>query len=200
MVILRWSFLGMCFYQWRLSLPSQSQSQSHIATDGKSVSLGVKPHLGPATRYLLLCDSYGLVLMGRPLWWDYGSVFIMCCGPLPEQSFLGLSPFWLETIFYCLRLESSLFVASYDSQGHGGGIWPRLHMGDSSTEHTFGWSTLCNLSADRIWVTHFYSSDNVPYQSFSTATWILIRYVAVDGSQAATKCGQFILHEVCFVL
>jgi hypothetical protein len=22
----------------------------------------------------------------------------------------------------------SLFVASYDSQGYGGGIWPRLHM------------------------------------------------------------------------
>jgi hypothetical protein len=28
------------------------------------------------------------------------------------------------TIFYCLRIETSLFVASYDSQGHGGGIRP----------------------------------------------------------------------------
>jgi hypothetical protein len=33
----------------------------------------------------------------------------------------------LVTIFYCLRFETSLFVASYDSQGHGGGIRPRLH-------------------------------------------------------------------------
>jgi hypothetical protein len=33
------------------------------------------------------------------------------------------------TIFYCLRFETSLFVASYVSQGHGGGIRPRLHMG-----------------------------------------------------------------------
>jgi hypothetical protein len=33
----------------------------------------------------------------------------------------------LETIFYCLTFETSLFVASYDSQGHGGGIRPRLH-------------------------------------------------------------------------
>jgi hypothetical protein len=33
----------------------------------------------------------------------------------------------LGTIFYCLRFETSLFVASYDSQGHGGGIGPRLH-------------------------------------------------------------------------
>jgi hypothetical protein len=32
-------------------------------------------------------------------------------------------------IFYCLRFETSLFVASYDSQGHGGGIRPRLHTG-----------------------------------------------------------------------
>jgi hypothetical protein len=33
------------------------------------------------------------------------------------------------TIFYCLRFETSLFVASYDSQGHGGGIRIRLHTG-----------------------------------------------------------------------
>jgi hypothetical protein len=34
----------------------------------------------------------------------------------------------LATIFYCLRFKTSLFVASYDKQGHGGGIRPRLHM------------------------------------------------------------------------
>jgi hypothetical protein len=28
----------------------------------------------------------------------------------------------LATIFYCLTFETSLFVASYDSQGHGGGL------------------------------------------------------------------------------
>jgi hypothetical protein len=33
------------------------------------------------------------------------------------------------TIFYCLRIETSLFVASYDSQGYGGGIRPSLHKG-----------------------------------------------------------------------
>jgi hypothetical protein len=30
-------------------------------------------------------------------------------------------------MLYCLSFETSLFVASYDSQGHGGGIRPRLH-------------------------------------------------------------------------
>jgi hypothetical protein len=43
------------------------QSQSHIATDSQSVSLGVEPHLGFKTRYLLLFDSYGLIFVGRPL-------------------------------------------------------------------------------------------------------------------------------------
>jgi hypothetical protein len=33
----------------------------------QSVSLGVGPHLGLMTRYLLLFDSYGLVFVGRPL-------------------------------------------------------------------------------------------------------------------------------------
>jgi hypothetical protein len=39
--------------------------ESYIATDSQSVSLGVEPHLGLMTRYLLLFDSYGLVFMGR---------------------------------------------------------------------------------------------------------------------------------------
>jgi hypothetical protein len=32
---------------------------------------------------------------------------------------------------YCLRFETSLFVASYDSQGYGGGIRTRLYTGFS---------------------------------------------------------------------
>jgi hypothetical protein len=36
-------------------------------TVSQSVSLGVEPHLGLMTRYLLLFDSYVLVFVGRPL-------------------------------------------------------------------------------------------------------------------------------------
>jgi hypothetical protein len=36
-------------------------------TVAQSVSLGVEPHLGLMTRYLLLFDSRGLVFLGRPL-------------------------------------------------------------------------------------------------------------------------------------
>jgi hypothetical protein len=46
---------------------SRSQSQSHIAIDDQSVSLGVEHHLGLVTRYLLLFDSYGLVSVRLPL-------------------------------------------------------------------------------------------------------------------------------------
>jgi hypothetical protein len=77
-------------------------------TVSQSVSFGVEPHLGLMTRYLLLFDSYGLVSVGRPLWREEGSVFCICFWPLPVQS-----------IFYCLQFETSIFVASYDSQGHG---------------------------------------------------------------------------------
>jgi hypothetical protein len=96
-----------------------SQSQTYTATDGRS--------------YLLLLDSYGLVFMGRPFWRDDGSVFCICYWPSPAQSFSGLSPLELATIFYCLRFETSLFVASDNSQGHGGGIRPHLHTDDYFT-------------------------------------------------------------------
>jgi hypothetical protein len=76
-------------------------------------------------------DSYVLDSVGRPLWREDGSVFCMCRWPLPAQSVSGPSPLGLATVFYCLRFETSLFVASYDSQGHGGGIRPRLHTGPS---------------------------------------------------------------------
>jgi hypothetical protein len=117
---------------WSLLLSnSKSKSKSHCdwQSVSQSVSLGIEPHLGPMTRYLFLSDSYVLVSVGRPLWREDGSVFCMCRWPLPAQSFSGPSPLGLATVFYSLRFEISLFVSSYDSQGHGGGIRPRLHTG-----------------------------------------------------------------------
>jgi hypothetical protein len=34
-----------------------------------------------------------------------------------------------DYIFYYLRFETSPFIASYDSQGYGGGIRTRFHTG-----------------------------------------------------------------------
>jgi hypothetical protein len=72
-------------------------------------------------------DSCGFVDVGLWLWREDGSAVYNCCWPSPAQSFSGPSPLGLVTIFYCLRFETSLIVASYDSQGYGGGIRPRLH-------------------------------------------------------------------------
>jgi hypothetical protein len=69
--------------------------------------------------------------MGRALWQEDGSVVYNCSWPLPVQTFSGSTPMGLVTIIYCLRFETSLFVASYVSQGYGGGIRPRLHTGVS---------------------------------------------------------------------
>jgi hypothetical protein len=60
----------------------------------------------------------GLLIWGAlSLWREDGSVVYNCCLPSPAQS------------FSCLRFESSLFTASYDSQSYGVGIQPRLHAG-----------------------------------------------------------------------
>jgi hypothetical protein len=48
---------------------------------------------------------------------------------LASAVFLGYESLGLATIFYCLRFETSIFIVSCDSQGHGGGIQPRLHTG-----------------------------------------------------------------------
>jgi hypothetical protein len=109
-----------------------SQSQSHIATDGQSVSKYWCR--APSGTHDKIFSYYYLTVMvlflwGRPLWREDGSVCCICCWVFPTQSFAGPSPLVLATVFYWLRFETSHSVASYDSQGHGGGIRPRLHTG-----------------------------------------------------------------------
>jgi hypothetical protein len=116
------------------SLTTQSQSSKlcyDLRSAGQSI-LEQSTHLGLTTRSWLLSDSCGFVDLGRPLWREDGSAVCNCYWPLPAQSFSGPSPVGFVAIFYCLRFETSLFVASYDSQGHGGGIRPRLHTGFSN--------------------------------------------------------------------
>jgi hypothetical protein len=96
------------------------------------------------TTCLLLSECCGFVDMGRSLWREDGSVVYNCCWPSPAQSFSGPSPGGLSIIFYCLTFETSGFVVSYDSQGYGGGIRPRLHTG-----MTWFWNSKLHICYDR---------------------------------------------------
>jgi hypothetical protein len=105
-----------------------------------------------------------LFFVGRPLWREDGSVFCVCWWPFPAQSFSGPSPLGLATIFYSLGFETSLFVASYDSQGHGGGIRPRLHTGwDRLNSCCF---SLYSISTGQI--------ENIAFNNSSDVAWFLV--------------------------
>jgi hypothetical protein len=61
---------------------SERESENHIATDGQSISKSsCRAPSGLLTRYLLLFDSYGLVIMGRPPWREDESAFLYDAGP-----------------------------------------------------------------------------------------------------------------------
>jgi hypothetical protein len=98
-----------------------SQSQSHIATDAQSVSKSwyrapSGAHDQIMTRYLFLSDSYVLVSCGAPTLTRGRVCLLYMLLDLASAVFSGPSPLVLATIFYCLRFETSLFVASYDSR------------------------------------------------------------------------------------
>jgi hypothetical protein len=91
-------------------------------------------------RYLLLFDSYGLVFCGAPSLTRGQVCLLYMLLALPAQSFSGPSPLVLATIFSVSDLRL-FFVASFDSQGHGEGIRPRLHTGDKSCLHRLPYRT-----------------------------------------------------------
>jgi hypothetical protein len=94
--------------------------------------------------------------MWRSLWADDGSVVYNYCWSSPAQSISGPSPVGLTTIFYCLWFDTSLFVASYDSQGYGGGIWPCLHKVKLTFRLTVGqsvsWCPASSGAHDQIFI------------------------------------------------
>jgi hypothetical protein len=103
--------------------------------------------------------------VGRPLSREDGFAVYNFCWPSPAQSFTGPTR---GTMFCCLRFETSLFVACYDSQGHGGGIRPRLHTGYSVVLRS---------------VPSYNSSARTPRKMPSSViknACLLVRYLAID--------------------
>jgi hypothetical protein len=117
---------------------SESESESYVTTDGQSASLSwYKAPIQGLRPYSFSVRNTEYVWQLR--FWFHGEPSLtrgrVCLLYVPlgfaSAVFLGPSPLGLVTIFYCFRFKISLFVASYNSQGHGGGIQPGLHTGSS---------------------------------------------------------------------
>jgi hypothetical protein len=122
-----------------------------------------------------------------------------CCWPSPAQSFSGPSPVRLVTIFYCLGFETSVFVASYDSQNYGGGIRPRLHNSQIShvspcynleaTDHhlkRFPSYILCLSVATKRMFGEPLASNGLPRLFIATKTCLASRWIAMDFRSGST--------------
>jgi hypothetical protein len=149
-----------CHVAWVVSfLLMPAKKKSKLYYDRRSVGQSLlvsSPHFGPNTGFFLLSGSCEFVDVGPPFWREDGSVVYSCCWSSPALSFLGPSPAELTTVFYCQIQDTpnlqgqapifisprnrvaqlypepvgSLFVASNNWQGYGGGIRTRLHIGN----------------------------------------------------------------------
>jgi hypothetical protein len=75
-------------------------------TVSQQICLEVKSPSGVQDQFLLLSGSCRFVDVGHPPWWQDGFVVYNFCWPSLKQSFLGLSPMGLMTIFYCLTFKT----------------------------------------------------------------------------------------------
>jgi hypothetical protein len=119
-------------------------------TASRLICLGINHPFG-AYYQIFITVSWVFVDVGRSLWREDGSVVYNCCWPSPAQSFSGPSPVVIVIIFYCLRFETSLFVASYDSQGYGGGIRLRLHKSKSKSKSSQSHTATDCQSVSKSW-------------------------------------------------
>jgi hypothetical protein len=114
--VARWLTLHIIL---RLNEWTQSEFYSYVTTDCQSASLSWNkaPIWGLRPNFYYCQTVAGLLMWGA-------ASDESCCWPSPAQLLSGPSPVGLATIFYCVRFETSLFVASCHSQRYGGGIRP----------------------------------------------------------------------------
>jgi hypothetical protein len=80
--------------------------------------LGIKHPSGAYNQIFITVRQLQVCWYGVLSLTEDGFVIYNCCWPSTAQSFLVPSPVGLATIFYCLRFETSLYFASYNSQGY----------------------------------------------------------------------------------
>jgi hypothetical protein len=122
-----------------------SQSQSHITTDCQSISRSWC-RAPSGAHDLMFVNHWQLrsCFSGAPSLMRGRVCLLYMLLALASVVFLCPSPLALVTIFYSLRFETSLFVASYDSEGYGGGIRTRLHAAYSQISSQSESELLCD--------------------------------------------------------
>jgi hypothetical protein len=108
-----------------------TESESYITTDGQSAS----PSWNKAPVWGLRPDfSYCQTVAGVLMWGSLsgertGPSFTIVAGPRQRNHFRVRVPWDSSPYFTVSGSRLPIFVASYDSQGFGGGIRPRLRTG-----------------------------------------------------------------------
>jgi hypothetical protein len=131
LVILRRSFSGMCFYQWRMSIP-ESDSKSELLYNwlftANQFVLAPIPLILTAGIFSQLntCDHSPYITSSLTRGWVCHLQFLLA---LASAFILGSESRGTRDHILLVQIRDFLFVASYDSQGYGGGIRPRLHTG-----------------------------------------------------------------------
>jgi hypothetical protein len=178
--------LSLCFYRGvtagchshslthssRLWMSTQRVRFTLRLAVGQSVSLGVEAHLGLMTRYLLLFHSYGIVFCGAPSLTRGRVCLLYTLLALASAVFLGSKSLRSRDHILLSQFWDFLFVASYNSQGHGGGIRPRLHTGHLVL-------SLYNYGTDRTENTASKNSSIVACLFFAAEIFFPLRYLAM---------------------
>jgi hypothetical protein len=102
-----------------------------LTTNGQSASLtwNKAPIWGLRPDFYYRRTIVGLLMWGALSDEKTGLSFATAAAP-GQCSHFRVRALWDSQPYCTVRFETSLFVAPYDSQGHGGGIRPRLHTGN----------------------------------------------------------------------
>jgi hypothetical protein len=149
----------------------------------RPVCLGTKHPFGAYDQILIIVWLLRVCWFGAPSLTRGRVCRLQLLLVLASAVFLGSESLGTRGHICCLKFETTLFVASYDSQGHGGGIRSRLHTGN------------CRFSIELFFITTLYgpnrkiipnNSSIVASVSVAAETCLPSCCLAIDVSSVST--------------